>query len=735
MVEREAQLDRGAPAVAAVIYNRLKRGHAARDRRHDPLLRRTTGRARCASVRARARHARTTRACNRGLPPTPIGNPGLASIKAAANPAQRRSTCSTCASPASPASTRSRRPTRSSSATSRATRPPASGHVMLPRRLRLAGRPLALAGDAQRRRSRPLGLDDWRYLRAAAAAGAVRGDRAGAARGRLPRRQRDDPAQGGGARARRRRDRRRRGRSAPPTRSRSSDGAIHADNTDAPGLLAALRGVRDPRGTQRARARRGRRRARRGRGRSCRPGAPRSRVWNRTPERAAGARRRARRARRRRPGARRHRRQLHVGRASRPRGHRSRRSRSRPMTWVPEAAWWTWSTGHGGTRLLEAARTRGARRGRRTGDPGRPGRCVVRTLDRPDGSRAGDAGGRRRHRQHMNPPTQTGARTQASGNGASPRRRGAAAPAACSPTSSSTSASSSAATMDEAIERANDDRLGARAACCVADGTLTEDQLARAVAERFGLDHIDLAHLPRRPRRRQARHARRRHAATRPCPVSFVGDRTLLVAMADPANVLAVDDIAVMTGYEVRPAVASPRGHRAAARAPRGPRLRQRRGRARPRRRRGRRRRRPPPRPGRRPPARCTTSATERADQLRRRRRGRVGHPARAPGDQGGRRARRLRHPLRARRRRDARPLPHRRRAPGGRDGPRERRPGRRLAREDPLRPRHRRAPHPAGRPHLARGRRQADRPPRRHAAVPPTARTSSCASSTRARS
>ena len=41
-------------------------------------------------------------------------------------------------------------------------------------------------------------------------------------------------------------------------------------------------------------------------------------------------------------------------------------------------------------------------------------------------------------------------------------------------------------------------------------------------------------------------------------PVSFAGDRTLLVAMADPANVLAVDDIAVMTGYEVRPAVASP---------------------------------------------------------------------------------------------------------------------------------------------------------------------------------
>src|ERR671936_22101 len=40
-------------------------------------------------------------------------------------------------------------------------------------------------------------------------------------------------------------------------------------------------------------------------------------------------------------------------------------------------------------------------------------------------------------------------------------------------------------------------------------------------------------------------------------PVQFIGDRALLVAMADPANVLAVDDIALMTGYEVRPAVAS----------------------------------------------------------------------------------------------------------------------------------------------------------------------------------
>ncbi len=40
-------------------------------------------------------------------------------------------------------------------------------------------------------------------------------------------------------------------------------------------------------------------------------------------------------------------------------------------------------------------------------------------------------------------------------------------------------------------------------------------------------------------------------------PVAFIGERVLLVAMADPSNVLAVDDISLMTGYEVRTAVAS----------------------------------------------------------------------------------------------------------------------------------------------------------------------------------
>jgi type IV pilus assembly protein PilB len=87
-------------------------------------------------------------------------------------------------------------------------------------------------------------------------------------------------------------------------------------------------------------------------------------------------------------------------------------------------------------------------------------------------------------------------------------------------------------------------------------GTITQDQLARATAERHGLDHLDLtvfkvdmsaANLIGAP-------AARRYEAV---PVQFTGEHGVIVAMADPANVLAIDDIALMTGYEVRPAVAS----------------------------------------------------------------------------------------------------------------------------------------------------------------------------------
>jgi uncharacterized YceG family protein len=85
MVEREAQLDKERPLIAAVIYNRLRLGmplgidatiryvenNWTRPLRESELARDTPYNSRL----------------HTGLPPTPIGNPGLASLKAAARPA------------------------------------------------------------------------------------------------------------------------------------------------------------------------------------------------------------------------------------------------------------------------------------------------------------------------------------------------------------------------------------------------------------------------------------------------------------------------------------------------------------------------------------------------------------------------------------------------------------------------------------------------------------------------
>jgi type IV pilus assembly protein PilB len=91
----------------------------------------------------------------------------------------------------------------------------------------------------------------------------------------------------------------------------------------------------------------------------------------------------------------------------------------------------------------------------------------------------------------------------------------------------------------------------------LAGGAITADGLARALAERYGLDHLDLDVFPvdMGAANLVASTAAKRYQAV---PVAFVDKRTVLLAMADPSNVLAVDDVAIMTGYEVRVAVASP---------------------------------------------------------------------------------------------------------------------------------------------------------------------------------
>jgi len=87
-------------------------------------------------------------------------------------------------------------------------------------------------------------------------------------------------------------------------------------------------------------------------------------------------------------------------------------------------------------------------------------------------------------------------------------------------------------------------------------GAITQEGLSRAIAERFGLDHLDLStfNVDMGAANLINNAAAKRYDAV---PVAFAGERGLLVAMADPSNVLAVDDISLMTGYEVRAAVAS----------------------------------------------------------------------------------------------------------------------------------------------------------------------------------
>jgi type IV pilus assembly protein PilB len=88
-------------------------------------------------------------------------------------------------------------------------------------------------------------------------------------------------------------------------------------------------------------------------------------------------------------------------------------------------------------------------------------------------------------------------------------------------------------------------------------GALTGDQLARAVAQRFGLHHVDL-HVYKADLSALnliTAQAAKRFNAT---PIGFDEAGILLVAMADPSNVLALDDLKLMTGHEVRPVVASP---------------------------------------------------------------------------------------------------------------------------------------------------------------------------------
>jgi cell division protein YceG involved in septum cleavage len=86
MVEEEAQLDSERPLIAAVIYNRLREGIPLGI---DATVRFTTGNYEQPLTESElAVDSPYNTRLNAGLPPGPISSPGLASIEAAARPAQ-----------------------------------------------------------------------------------------------------------------------------------------------------------------------------------------------------------------------------------------------------------------------------------------------------------------------------------------------------------------------------------------------------------------------------------------------------------------------------------------------------------------------------------------------------------------------------------------------------------------------------------------------------------------------
>jgi hypothetical protein len=87
-------------------------------------------------------------------------------------------------------------------------------------------------------------------------------------------------------------------------------------------------------------------------------------------------------------------------------------------------------------------------------------------------------------------------------------------------------------------------------------GAISEDQLARALAERYGLEHIDLSEFAVDE---SAAGLLRYSAAKRyiAAPIGFDDDGALVLAVADPGDALGLSDIAVMTKLAVRPAVAT----------------------------------------------------------------------------------------------------------------------------------------------------------------------------------
>jgi len=89
----------------------------------------------------------------------------------------------------------------------------------------------------------------------------------------------------------------------------------------------------------------------------------------------------------------------------------------------------------------------------------------------------------------------------------------------------------------------------------VTSGVADESHIARAIAEHMGLAFVDLQAIDIDPAAATMLSVdlAKRHN----CLPIKVQDDELVVAMSDPANIFAIDDLRIVTGFEIRPVVAA----------------------------------------------------------------------------------------------------------------------------------------------------------------------------------
>jgi type IV pilus assembly protein PilB len=90
----------------------------------------------------------------------------------------------------------------------------------------------------------------------------------------------------------------------------------------------------------------------------------------------------------------------------------------------------------------------------------------------------------------------------------------------------------------------------------VESGDLAQSQLARALAERLGIDYVDVStfEIDMGAANLVSVELAKRYRAV---PVGFMPNRSLVLAMADPTNIMTIDEVSMITGMDVWPAAAA----------------------------------------------------------------------------------------------------------------------------------------------------------------------------------